>query len=181
MSISSTLPKRLIVDFHLPLITLAYGLIYILFAAFPIIFDHLGPGYSSLPFLATLVGAVFSVPISLFYQRRYVAAVEKLGHAVPEQRLRMCQHGGLLVVVSFLWLGWSGNSSSTPWIAPASSGIVQGIASILIFRSLQTYILDAYEQNAASALAANVVARSIFGGKWKPPVVSLLSAYTKKI
>ena len=34
---------------------------------------------------------------------------------------------------------------------------------MLIFRSLQTYMIDVYERNAASAIAANVVVRSICG------------------
>lgn len=88
-------------------------------------------------------------------------------------------------MVAFLWLGWSGNRRSVPWIVPTLSGIVQGIGSVLIFvsadefarftsknlpdnrrrsqRSLQTYLIDAYERYSASALASNVVARSISG------------------
>ncbi|GAA6019427.1 hypothetical protein JCM11491_004824 [Sporobolomyces phaffii] len=147
--------------------SLVYGLIYLLFEGYPIIFTdihHLPPGYSSLPFLSTFVGAILSVPLTLWYQKRYVRATKlNDGVSTPEMRLPPSEAGGILIVVAFVWLGWSGNSRSVPWIVPTLSGIVQGIGSVLIFRSLQTYLIDAYERFAASALASNVVARSIAG------------------
>ncbi|TNY22758.1 major facilitator superfamily domain-containing protein, partial [Rhodotorula diobovata] len=143
-----------------------YALIYLLFAAYPIIFSEvhrLGPGYSSLPFLAILVGAVFSVPVTLWYQRLYLRAVERDGRHTPEQRLPPAAAGGPLIVIAFLWLGWAGQHQSVHWIVPTLSGVLQGLASVLIFRSAQTYLLDCYERNAASALASNVVLRSVCG------------------
>ncbi|GAA5898510.1 MFS transporter [Sporobolomyces salmoneus] len=146
---------------------MVYGLIYLLFEGYPIIFSdvhHLPPGYSSLPFLSTFVGAILSVPLTLWFQKRYVQST-KLNEGVPtpEMRLPPSQLGGFCIVVSFIWLGWTGNYRSIHWIVPTLSGIVQGIGSVLIFRSLQTYLIDAYERYSASALASNVVARSISG------------------
>ncbi|GAA5961046.1 hypothetical protein JCM3765_006513 [Sporobolomyces pararoseus] len=147
--------------------SMVYGLIYLLFEGYPIIFvdiHHLPAGYSSLPFLSTFVGAILSVPLTLWYQKRYVVATKR-NHGVPtpEMRLPPSQLGGILIVIAFVWLGWSGNYETVPWIVPTLSGIVQGIGSVLIFRSLQTYLIDAYEKYSASALASNVVARSISG------------------
>ncbi|GAA5922431.1 hypothetical protein JCM1841_004906 [Sporobolomyces salmonicolor] len=146
--------------------SVVYGLIYLLFEGYPVIFSemhHLGPGYSSLPFLSTFVGAVIAVPISLLYQKRYILAVKEAGKHEPEMRLPPAQIGGILFVCAFLWLGWGGNSARTPWIVPTLSGILQGIGSVLIFRALQTFLIDAYERYAASALASQVVVRSITG------------------
>ncbi|KAI5481696.1 carnitine O-acetyltransferase [Pseudohyphozyma bogoriensis] len=146
---------------------LAYGMIYLLFVAYPLIFDgvhNLGAGYSSLPFLATIVGAVVSVPFTLWYQKKFLRDIEENGgKPEPEMRLPMCEVGGVLMVISFLWLGWTGYKTSTPWILPALAGVPQGVASIFIFRSLQTYLIDTYERNAASATAAAVVCRSAAG------------------
>ncbi|GAA6050969.1 hypothetical protein NBRC10513_000882 [Rhodotorula toruloides] len=136
-----------------------YALIYLLFEGYPVIFSevhHLGPGYSSLPFLSILVGAIISVPVTLWYQKLYLRDVKREGRHTPEQRLPPALAGGPMIVVSFLWLGWGG-------IVPTLSGVLQGVGSVLIFRSMQTYLIDAYERNAASALASNVVARSIAG------------------
>ncbi|KAK4045997.1 hypothetical protein OIV83_006448 [Microbotryomycetes sp. JL201] len=155
-----------IVGFTTAYMSMVYGLIYLLFEAYPIIFGDvhgLAPGYSSLPFIATLVGAVVSVPLSLWFQKDYLSRVTRAGKPTPEMRLPPAQVGGLLTVVSFLWLGWSGYKRSTPWIVPTLSGVPQGVASVLIFRSLQAYLLDTYERFGASALAANVVARSVCG------------------
>ncbi|GAA5843295.1 hypothetical protein JCM5353_005268 [Sporobolomyces roseus] len=147
--------------------SMVYGLIYLLFEAYPIIFSdihHLTPGYASLPFLSTFVGAILSVPLTLWFQKRYVLATKRnSGIPTPEMRLPPSQLGGILIVVAFLWLGWSGAYRSVPWIVPTLSGIVQGIGSVLIFRSLQTYLIDAYERFAASAMASNVVSRSLAG------------------
>ncbi|GAA5824765.1 hypothetical protein JCM3770_007148 [Rhodotorula araucariae] len=143
-----------------------YALIYLLFEGYPIIFSevhHLSAGYSSLPFLSILVGAVISVPVTLWYQRDYMKAVKREGRHTPEQRLPPAAAGGPMIVIAFLWLGWGGYKPSVHWIVPTLSGVLQGVASVLIFRSLQTYLIDAYEKNAASALTANVVLRSICG------------------
>ncbi|GAA6038878.1 hypothetical protein JCM8097_000548 [Rhodosporidiobolus ruineniae] len=143
-----------------------YGLIYLLFEAYPVIFSeihHLGPGYSSLPFLGTFVGAIISVPITLWYQKQYLEAVKAAGKHEPEMRLPPAATGGILIVVAFLWLGWGGYKESIHWIVPTLSGIWQGIGGVLTFRAMQTYTIDAYEKYSASALAATVVARSVAG------------------
>ncbi|GAA5884593.1 hypothetical protein JCM6882_005312 [Rhodosporidiobolus microsporus] len=143
-----------------------YGLIYLLFEAYPIIFSEihqLGPGYSSLPFLSTFIGAVISVPITLWYQRQYLKEVNLAGKHEPEMRLPPAATGGVLIVVAFLWLGWGGYKSSVHWMVPTVSGIWQGIGGVLTFRAMQTYTIDAYEKYSASALAATVVARSVAG------------------
>ncbi|KAJ8296023.1 putative transporter [Rhodotorula toruloides] len=143
-----------------------YALIYLLFEGYPVIFSevhHLGPGYSSLPFLSILVGAIISVPVTLWYQKLYLRDVKREGRHTPEQRLPPALAGGPMIVVSFLWLGWGGYKPHVHWIVPTLSGVLQGVGSVLIFRSMQTYLIDAYERNAASALASNVVTRSIAG------------------
>ncbi|GAA6059447.1 hypothetical protein JCM10212_005386 [Sporobolomyces blumeae] len=143
-----------------------YGLIYLLFEGYPIIFSeihHLGPGYSSLPFLSTFVGAILSVPITLCYQKRYIATMRRCGRPTPEARLSQAQYGGVMIVVAFVWLGWSGQYASVPWIVPTLSGLVQGVGSVLIFRACQTYLIDVYARYAASAQASNVAARSVAG------------------
>lgn len=52
--------------------SLVYALIYLLFEAYPIIFSEvhdLKPGYSSLPFLSTLVGAIVSGELRIYLRR----------------------------------------------------------------------------------------------------------------
>ncbi|KAG8979318.1 hypothetical protein FRB90_008095, partial [Tulasnella sp. 427] len=80
----------------------------------------------------------------------------------PEVRLIPSFYGGPLLVISFLWLGWTSYPSISIW-APLMSGVVLGIAVLFIFLSLLNYIIDAYLIFAASALAANTVIRSLFG------------------
>ncbi|KAI5480759.1 MFS multidrug transporter [Pseudohyphozyma bogoriensis] len=144
-----------------------YGLVFLLFVAYPIIFSDLHglePGYASLPFLSTIGGALISFPLTLLFQKRYLREIANNGGvATPEMRLAMCEYGGALCVFAFIWLGWTGYKVSVPVALPALAGIPQGVASIFIFRSLQIYLIDTYERNAASATAAAVVCRSLAG------------------
>ncbi|GEM06772.1 MFS transporter [Rhodotorula toruloides] len=162
-----------------------YAVIHRLFEDYPVIFNevhYLGPGYFSLPFLSVCPGLARSppvrphffllntllkkspaVPVTLWYQKLYLPDVKRQGRHTPEQRLPPALAGGPMIVVSFLWLGWGGYKPHVHWIVPTLSGVLQGVGSVLIFRSMQTYLIDAYERNAASALASNVVTRSIAG------------------
>ena len=56
-----------------------------------------------------------SVPVTLKFQSMYIKAVEKEGASSPEMRLPPSQWGGVMTVLSFLWLGWSGYRASTHW------------------------------------------------------------------
>ncbi|KAG7105227.1 MFS transporter prlG like protein [Verticillium longisporum] len=51
----------------------------------------------------------------------------------------------------------------THWIVPILGTAVAGFGNLLIFMSLQLYLVDAFSVYAASALAANTVARSLAG------------------
>lgn len=162
-------------------------LIYLTFAAFPLVWEGvygLKPGDAGLPFLSILVGAFISVPVSLYFQQRYVIAVRRTdGHAEPELRLPQAALGGLLIAISFFWFGWSGYRAEVSIWAPISSGVVLGLGNVLIFRcvrpgldfavakvarrALQTFLIDVYQDYSASAQSANVIVRSAFGAVFR--------------
>ncbi|TVY36138.1 Efflux pump [Lachnellula subtilissima] len=78
----------------------------------------------------------------------------------PEYRLPLCIVGGLLVPVGFFWYGWSAEKR-IHWIMPIIGTGIMGMGNCLIFVSIQSYSVDAFELYAASALAANSVVRSV--------------------
>ncbi|KAG9033819.1 hypothetical protein FS837_002381 [Tulasnella sp. UAMH 9824] len=145
-----------------------YGCIYLLFEAYPIVFTighHLNAGESGLMFLPLFSGGVLGVIIYLVYFNPiYEAQIPKYAPKMvpPEQRLLPAFYGGPLLMISFLWFGWTSYTSISLW-APLMSGLFMGLSVVFIFLALFNYIIDAYLMVAASALASSTVVRSAFG------------------
>ncbi|GEM08011.1 MFS multidrug transporter [Rhodotorula toruloides] len=137
-----------------------YGTLYLLFSSVPIIFEE-GHGWtpiqSSLTFLAVLVGTLIAAFLNYLYSRFVFARhIDRHGSAPPEMRLGPMMLGGIVFPVGFFLLGW----------APVAGKIVGlafvGVAFLLIFQAGINYLIDAYLQYSASAVAANTFLRSIF-------------------
>lgn len=58
------------------------------------------------------------------------------------------------------WFAWTGEYNSVPWIVPTIAGVFLATSILLIFVAYLNYLTDTYLMYAASALAANTVARS---------------------
>ena len=58
--------------------------------------------------------------------------------------------------------GWSAQAK-THWIVPQIGTAVTGFGSIIVFAGIQTYLIDAFEEYAASAVGANAVLRGTAG------------------
>ncbi|TVY47732.1 Efflux pump [Lachnellula occidentalis] len=78
----------------------------------------------------------------------------------PEYRLPLCIVGGALVPIGLFWYGWSAEKR-IHWIMPIIGTGIMGMGNCLIFVSIQSYSVDAFELYAASALAANTIVRSV--------------------
>ena len=61
------------------------------------------------------------------------------------------------------WFAWTGEYNSIHWIACTLAGVFLSTSILLIFVGYLNYITDTYLMYAASALAANTVARSAAG------------------
>ncbi|CAE6425089.1 unnamed protein product [Rhizoctonia solani] len=136
-----------------------YGCVYLLFAAYPIVFTqghHLNAGASGLMFLPLFGGGIAGVVVYLvFYNPRYTKLISKFAPkpVPPEYRLDMA------LMAAPLWTSYP----SISYFAPAFSGALSGFSIVLLFLSLFNYIIDAYLMYAASALAISTVVRSAFG------------------
>ncbi|KAG8682468.1 hypothetical protein FRC09_016756, partial [Ceratobasidium sp. 395] len=145
-----------------------YGCVYLLFAAYPIVFTqghHLNEGASGLMFLPLTVGGIFGVICYLVvFNPMYTKLMTKFSPkpVPPEYRLDMALLAAPLYAVSFFWFGWT-SYPNIHFLAPAFSGGLSGFAIILLFLALFNYIIDAYLMYAASALAISTVIRSMFG------------------
>ncbi|KAI7395288.1 synaptic vesicle transporter [Hortaea werneckii] len=143
-----------------------YGTLYMLFSAYPIVYQQQrgwSPGIGGLAFIGIAVGMLLAVAYSVWDNKRYAkVSDEHKGFAPPEARLPSCMVGGIAVPVGLFWFAWT-NYPSIHWMASIAAGVPFGFGMVLVFLGIMNYLIDAYTIFAASVLAANAVLRSIFG------------------
>jgi DHA1 family multidrug resistance protein-like MFS transporter len=149
-------------------ISLIYGILYIWFEAFPIIFEEIhgfNSGQNGLAFLGILVGTiVLAIPGYFFWKYRYQSRkFDAEGNIAPESQLPPACVGSICLAVSLFWFGWTGNFKSVHWIVPIIASAMFSVGGCLIFNSIFTYEAHAYPKYAASVLAGNDFMRSSFG------------------
>lgn len=160
--------------FHEPIVILTsiymailYGTLYMLFAAFPIVFQQSrgwSPGVGGLAFIGVAVGMMIAVVYAAADNKRYQRAGEEAagGAAPPEARLPPAIVGSVLLPVGLFWFAWT-CGPSIHWIVPIIASAFFACGLVLVFLSLMNYLIDSYVLYAASVLAANAVLRSLFG------------------
>lgn len=143
-----------------------YGTLYMLFAAFPIVYQKnrgWNSGIGGLSFLGIMVGMLLAIGYTIPANKRYVK-IEKEhgGFAPPEARLTSAMIGSVALPIGLFWFAWT-NSPSVHWMVSIAAGVPFGFGMVLVFLSVMNYLIDAYTIFAASVLAANSVLRSLFG------------------
>ena len=150
-------------------VALIYALLYAFFFAYPYIFNQLY-GYKDnkigLMLIPILIGAGLAVTTTPFLEKHYIKVTTKLyleGKPVPpELRLWGAMIGAPFPAIALFILGAT-SYKHIIWVGPASSGIAFGYGMVLIYYSLNNYIIDTYAKYAASALATKVFLRSTAG------------------
>lgn len=145
-----------------------YGILYMLFGAFPIVYRvgrHWNEGISGLPFVSVAIGVLLAITYVIVYDNNeYMKKVKAsgVGYTTPEARLPMCIVGGIVLPIGLFWFAWT-NSPDLPWAASVVAAIPFGFGMVLIFLSIMNYLIDSYTIFAASVLAGNGIIRSVFG------------------
>lgn len=146
--------------------SIIYGTLYLLFGAFPIVFQverGWSQGVGGLAFLGVAAGMVAAIAIGGQLNKLYVkAGVKNGGVSPPEARLIGCMLGAVAFPVGMFWFAWT-SYPSVHWISPVLAGVPFGFGLNLMFLGITNYLIDAYTIFAASVLAANTVLRSLFG------------------
>jgi multidrug resistance protein len=151
-----------VLDLMCMYIVLIYAMLYAFFFAYPVIFGQLygyNDGQIGLMFIPILIGAGFALVATPLVERHFKKVCQLSNHPTPEDRLIGALIGAPFIPISLFILG----ATSYPhiiWVAPASSGIAFGFGMVLCYYSVNNYIIDSYQQYAASALAAKVFLRS---------------------
>ncbi|KAJ7902327.1 MFS general substrate transporter [Mycena leptocephala] len=144
---------------------LLLGILYLMFQAFPIIFEkghHFNVQTTGLTFLGIGLGMGIGLSTQPFWNRLSAQAAAKHGgKAPPETLLIMGQVGGILVPLSLYWFAFT-TYPHVHWIVPILASIPFGTGIFFAFTATFTYLVTAYRPIAASAMAANSALRSAF-------------------
>lgn len=145
---------------------IVYGTLYMMFAAFPIVYEvnrGWNQGVGGLAFLGIMVGMLLAVVYSLWDNKRYIKTEEANdGFAPPEARLPPTMVASIAIPIGLFWFAWT-NYPSIHFMASIAAGVPFGFGMVLVFLGIMNYLIDAYTIFAASVLAANSVLRSCFG------------------
>ncbi|KAL7663775.1 Major facilitator superfamily (MFS) profile domain-containing protein [[Candida] zeylanoides] len=145
-------------------VCLIYSLLYAFFFAYPVIFNELY-GYEDniigLMFIPILIGAAMALFTTPLLEKQFQLLCKRR-HPVPEDRLIGAMIGAPFPCIALFILGAT-SYKHIIWVGPASSGIAFGYGMVLIYYSLNNYIIDTYAKYAASALATKVFLRSAGG------------------
>ncbi len=147
-----------------------YGTLYMMFAAFPIVFQQQrgwSEGVGGLAFLGVAVGmiaaVIYTIPDNNRYNRAADAAIAKGAiNAPPEARLPPSMLGSVFIPLGLFIFAWT-NYPRIHWIVCIIFTAPFGFGMVLVFLSIMNYLIDSYTIYAASVLAANSVLRSLFG------------------
>lgn len=184
-------------------LALVYGIFYMCFQAYPIIFEGIygfNAGEEGLAFLpigigATLAGIVY-IAWDAYLDRCKARTPPPAWTRIEEyRRLPLACFGGPLFAISLFWLGWTARAD-IHWMVPIMSALPFGVGFLLIFMGELNYLVDAYEVFAASATGASACSRSIvavvlpfaarsmyarLGVAWSCSLLGLLSLFMSAI
>ncbi|RAK71471.1 MFS transporter [Aspergillus fijiensis CBS 313.89] len=117
-----------------------------------------------LTFLGIITGMLMgaaSNPLWIKIRERLIQRHQEDGSGEPEYRLPPAILGSILIPADLFCFGWT-IYPSFHWILPIMGSAVFGCGMVLTFIGIFTFLVDAYPQYAASALAANGFARCSF-------------------
>lgn len=143
-----------------------YGLLYMFFVAYPIIFE-VRKGYSSgitgLMFIPVAVGVILSALCSPFVNNHYIKMVKKYNGKPPaEIRLIPMMLSCWFIPIGLFIFAWT-SYPRLIWVGPCLAGLPIGFGFIFLYNAANNYLVDSYVHQAASALAAKTFIRSFWG------------------
>jgi MFS family permease len=145
---------------------LIYGILYLIFAAFPIIFvqeRQWSQGVSGLAYIGIMVGQILGVPFYVVLEGKYRKKIARPGVvSTPEMRLEPALWGAVMLPASLFWFAWS-SFPSVHWAVGLVGTVFFGLGNVLVFIAITNYIIDTYSLYAATAAATNAIIRALFG------------------
>ncbi|CDK27895.1 unnamed protein product [Kuraishia capsulata CBS 1993] len=149
--------------------SIIYGLLYMFFFAYPVVYME-GKGWSAsktglmfIPVAAGVIAASLVSPlINRNYNRRAQKYIDQGTLPPPELRLVPMMISCWFVPIGLFSYAWS-SYPRLSWAGPCFSGFACGVGFNMLYNPANNYIVDSYQHYAASALAAKTFVRSLWG------------------
>ncbi|KAE8388489.1 hypothetical protein ETB97_008775 [Aspergillus alliaceus] len=150
-------------------IAIVYGILYLCFTAYPIVFRDIrgwSLGLSGLAFLGIGIGCLTTISCEPLIRRMINSHPidPETGKVPPEAMVSIVCVSAILIPVGELWFAWTCAPASIHWIVPILAGVLFGAGNTGVFIYASNYLSYSYGVYAASAMAGNSVIRSILGG-----------------
>lgn len=171
MRISITRPILFLVKSPIVLIVslysaVTYSYMYILFTTFTEVFEkvyNFSPGQAGLGYLGLGLGFCIGQITVGYFSDRHLKKQEAIhGKMKPEHRLPPLVLGCCLVPIGLFWYGWAAEYR-VHWFVTIAGTFFVGLGIYYVHLVTQVYLVDAYTLYAASAVAAELSIRCVFG------------------
>jgi multidrug resistance protein len=143
-----------------------YGLLYMFFVAFPIIYQGgkgYSPGITGLMFIPIALGVLCSAFCAPLVNKHYMMLSKRHNGSPPaEVRLIPMMCSCWFIPIGLFIFAWT-SYPHLSWAGPAIGGFPVGFGFIFLYNSANNYLVDSYQHQAASALAAKTFLRSFWG------------------
>jgi MFS family permease len=150
-------------------IALIYGILYLCFVAYPIVYSELrgwSPGISGLAFLGIGVGSLITIACEPLIRRMIDSHKPdpQTGKPPSESMMSVVIIAAVLIPIGELWFAWTCYPITIHWIWPILAGIPFGAGNTAVFIYASNYLAHSYGIYSASAMASNAIIRSLLGG-----------------
>ena len=146
-----------------------YGILYLCFVAYPLIFSQLRGwtlGITGLSFVGIGIGTLIAI-VTEPLARRVINMHKKdpaTGRIPPEASVAIVCIASILCPLGQIWFSWTSVPITIHWVWPILAGVPFGAGNCLVFIYASNYIAGSYGIYSASAMAGNSVVRSLVGG-----------------
>lgn len=143
-----------------------YGLLYLYFEAYPLVFSDrhgFNEGQLGLAYIPIVIGTMCAFVAHHWQNKFYLRKKrENGGRTVPEARLAWALFGGPIFALALFWFAFT-TYPQVPWPAPLMSGLPFGFGTMVIYMAAVSFVTDSYSTDGASALAGVSLVRSGMG------------------
>ncbi|KAK1925413.1 MFS general substrate transporter [Papiliotrema laurentii] len=159
-------PTLLVYNTYLALI---YGLLYIWFESYPLVFAEIhgfNPGETGLAFMGIFVGAWLACGVFCIYIHIRLEPIFDANNGsipCPEIRLYPAPIAAVCIPIAMFGFGWTGQYESVHWIVPIIFTGFFGVGAFILFQCIFAYFGDVYYAEIGSVLTLNDLFRSTWG------------------
>jgi DHA1 family multidrug resistance protein-like MFS transporter len=147
---------------------LLYGVLFIWFESFPLVFGDIY-GFTTqqqgLAYLGILIGTLITLSGFLVWVRYGIVAKFNKPNFKPEMVLPPTFVGSVALPICLFWYGWSAGKS-IHWIMPIIGSGIFTIGVVTLFNSLFNYLGISYPAYAASIFAGSALFRASFAASF---------------